>query len=243
MSKKAKEAYLRKNGIKPRASHEGYSSGYGSTEDEGRSQPASPKNRAEGEKSWAQKRKENVLARATGSRSPREPEPLQVSLTAVQFAAKLKEGVKKSREEPSWKEKRMHAYLATNGAASRPTTAADVAFSSVLFAAKLRARVVGAALAPDATSEMAAALATAAAAKREARAASGELSWTEKRKQVFLAKYGRQRHESTPNTDVAISAVAFIGRLQQRVKLSAEANGKGEATAEKAEAAAPVAPA
>ena len=92
-SKKAKEAYLRKYGRgerSPRASHD--SIGYSSAEEElpqspGR-QPQFSLDGKEGEKSWAQKRKENVLARATGARSPKEADELKISLAAVQFAAK-----------------------------------------------------------------------------------------------------------------------------------------------------------
>ena len=94
------------------------------------------------EKSFAQKRKENLLSRAQGGR-PREAD---VAVTAVLFAAKMKrlslEADKKKKErgegEKTWKEKRKEAYLRTHGAA--PPKETDVAVTALTFAAKLKSR-------------------------------------------------------------------------------------------------------
>ena len=78
--------------------------------------------------------------------------------------------------------------------------------------------------------------ATTARSRRE-----GEVSWTQRRKQAFLRKYGRQRKEETTTPDVAVSAVVFAARLRNRVKAGAggatatgsaePAKGAGEAIA------------
>ena len=247
-TKKAKEAYLRKHGQgRTRSDGSGYASGYSSTEDEplasARERPLSE--RDEAGKSWAQRRKENLLARASGCRSPRAADPLGVSLAAVQFAAKLKEGVKKKKEggEPSWKEKRRISFEKRHGV--KPSEPVGVALTSVLFAAKLRRRAAGnasnsagAASVEDISDPQMAAEegATTARSRRE-----GEVSWTQRRKQAFLRKYGRQRKEETTTPDVAVSAVVFAARLRNRVKAGAggatatgsaePAKGAGEATA------------
>ena len=44
--------------------------------------------------------------------------------------------------------------------------------------------------------------------------APGELSWTAKRKELHLRKYGFAREEETTQADVAVSAVKFISKLR-----------------------------
>ena len=254
-TKKAKEAYLRKHGQgRTRSDGSGYGSagsGYGSghcsSEDElpagGRERSISTE-RDEAGKSWAQRRKENLLARASGCRSPRAADPLGISLAAVQFAAKLKEGVKKKKEsgEPTWKEKRRISFEKRHGV--RPTEPVGVALTSVLFATRLRRRAAGNASNGVSAGNVAASVevdisdpqmaaeegATTARSRREG---TGEVSWTQRRKDAFLRKYGRQRKGDTTTPDVAVSAVAFAARLRNRVKAGAGAamDGKDAPTA------------
>jgi len=119
----------------------------------------------EGQKTFAQKRKENLLSRARGGR-PRE---VDVAVTAVLFASKLRQRSKaenppstpqvfsplstptprdegglvpKKKErgegEKTWKEKRKDAFLRTHS--GTPPKEAEVAVAALAFASKLKAR-------------------------------------------------------------------------------------------------------
>lgn len=151
-----------------------------------------------------------MLARATGARVPREADKeLHVTLAAVQFAGKLKKAAaEKKLGEETWKEKRMHAYQVTHGVSAVPMEPVDVALGAVLFAAKLRKRV--------SESEAAVLREREAIAAKARRAAAGEVSWTQRRKEAYLRKYGRTRSEETTKPDVAVSAIAFASKLRLR---------------------------
>lgn len=238
-ARKAKEAYLRKHGLgTPRsrsASQEGYSTGYSSTEDEGLSpgKPTTPTAKAAsaGDKSWSQKRKENLLARASGVR--REPDALEVSLTAVSFAAKLKESLKKKAEakdasekaysELTWREKRARNYGLAHGVPVKPPES-DVALTSILFAAKLRMRVAGRVAEGDGVVLTSGDVEQAAAAKPKPKRPPGELSWKQQRKEAYLRKYGMRRVEETTSADVAISSIMFAAKLRKKAGESAAAS-------------------
>ena len=268
-TKRAKEAYLRKHGLGRRTSKEdlNYSStgGYSSTEEDkpsSTSVPGSPTKKSS-EQSWAQKRKDSVLARATGERTPRAAvetpsEQLGVALKASIFTAKLKESVRKTKGEEaplSWSQKRAEAFKRTHGVPKAPIEELKVSTTAILFAAKLK-RLAGAAAAgatpggggtggmgggtggmgggaggvvltvgdgpvqPElarAAEARAAEVQNSVRTRRESREeAKGEqLSWTQRRKEAYLRKYGKKGEEPM-QPDVAVSAITFAAKLKAR---------------------------
>ena len=44
----------------------------------------------------------------------------------------------------------------------------------------------------------------------------GEKSWTQKRKESYRKRYGRERAESVAQADVAVTAVKFYAKLKAR---------------------------
>ena len=126
-----KEAYLRRHNMRSPQTTPRYEEPYPEEP------PQRPKS-ADHEKTFAQKRKENLLSRARGGRRD-----VDVALTTVMFAAKLKrlssadvvERKKREKEkkegvqgegpgEKSWVEKRKETYLRTHGAPPPPKEAA-----------------------------------------------------------------------------------------------------------------------
>jgi hypothetical protein len=245
--------------------------------------PSTPK----GEKSWAQKRKDNLLARSGGrpSKEALDSPPnvaLGASLKAVAFATKLKKHVnekKKAAGEETWQERRAARYLATHGGPrtdrtrslieddnpvgasprsprSRSASAGqpgqpekswtqrrkesylrkygfdraekvagpDVAVTALSFVSKLKRRSqVGIKSLIEEP--------PAPAAARLGASSPRELTWTQKRKEAYLRKYGRQRIEAAAQSDVAVSAVKFASKLKLRVHQSG-AHGSGAAPIE-----------
>ena len=96
-----------------------------------------------------------------------------------------------------------------------------MAVTAVTFISKLRMRQA-------ATAEAAASAASAAPTQPSSPGRlPGELSWTAKRKQAYLRKYGRERKEAAAQADVAVSAVVFGAKLK-RLSTAAKAAAKGE---------------
>ena len=241
-ARKAKEAYLRRHGQGKRLSHEdsNYSSagGYSSTEEvepptgNMPTTPRSPRSPTEPKsESWAQRRKQHVLHRAMGERSPREiSESLAASLAAVQFAAKLKESVKAKKAESgelSWKQKRAQHYKLTHGVPRAPIEDLAVSTTAVLFAARLKKKIAGGA---SKATEGDVVLTSGGEGAQEAatkpkRPSTGEKTWTQLRKEAFMRKYGRQRKEEVTAPDVAVSAVQFAAKLRARQAATAASKG------------------
>lgn len=249
-ARKAKEAYLRKHGglrtskEDMSASERTSASGYSSTDEPSSPRIATKKKENSNDPispSWSQKRKQNYLSRATGERTPREPEipeQLAVSLAAVSFAAKLKAGVNKNKDggddKPlSWRQKRAESYKLRHGVPKTPMEELAVSTSAVLFAARLKKRASAAKEGGAAGGVVLmtgdGAQATDAAVAKAKRENNGELSWTQKRKEAFLRKYGRQAKDEPEHTDVAVSAVAFAAKLKARQAAAKAASGAGGA--------------
>jgi hypothetical protein len=45
----------------------------------------------------------------------------------------------------------------------------------------------------------------------------GELTWTQKRKEAYLRKYGKVRLEETTQADIAVTALSFASKLKVKV--------------------------
>jgi len=181
-----------------------------------------------GDKSWSQKRKEHVIARAKGLK-PTEPE---IAVTAISFISKLKLGAAQStREKParlsfaekketnslSWKEKRMSAFLATRGERSSHDSLRDSREEPGSLDASFPDEAVGGGELGRSVTD---------AEGRSPRSSLGsqrEKSWTARRKEAYLKKYGFARDTPVEATDVAVSSVAFVTKLRQR----AEKRGDG----------------
>jgi hypothetical protein len=217
---KRKEVYLRKHGLSPRSprsSRELISDPAASLPESGETSPRSPaaatNNRANGpqQQSWASKRKEHVLARAGVPRAP--PTQADVAVTAVKFAAKLK---MRSAGEKSWQEKRKEAYLATHNA-KRPEAQFRIAAKSLVFASKMLKTVRN-------DGSEGADHASGSAPQLSRQKSAGEKSWTQKRKEAYLKRYGRRPPDEPPATDTAVTAVAFAGALKARAESTRAAN-------------------
>ena len=84
---------------------------------------------------------------------------------------------------------------------------------AVAFASKLKAR---ASRAKDED-----AMASTAPTRPASARSEGELSWTQKRKQAYLRKYGRQRETAVDQADVSVTAVVFVSKLNRLRKAAA----------------------
>ena len=110
-----------------------------------------------------------------------------------------------ARGELSWTAKRKEAYLRKYGREREEVVpSADVAVSAVAFVGRLKTR----AMANDAAAKS-------NAPTQPASPGRNELSWTQKRKQMYLRKYGRQRETEVATPDVAVSAVVFGAKLKR----------------------------
>ena len=222
--KARKEAYLRKHGLgSPRPSKEEIV-----TASDSESSPKPAKSQADGEKSWAQKRKEHMLARASGVPVRTASDDVDVAMAAVKFAAKLKVGA----QGPSWKQKRKDAYLATHNA-KRPEKQVRVAVKSVVFAQrllKLRNAAGAAAAAGQEVDPLEAGIGGTDSLPSPRRKPPGEKTWTQKRKETYLKRYARQPSNDPPEADVAVSAVHFAAALKARRSAAADAVGGGSAS-------------
>jgi len=108
----------------------------------------------------------------------------------------------------------MHAFQATHNAV--PKKQVEVTALSLLFAAKLKMR-------GKAAKQSDVVLTTGEENAAKKAPPSGEVSWTTKRKEAYLKRYGRQRLEETTAPDVGMSAVAFAARLKSKRASSAAA--------------------
>lgn len=199
---------------------------------------------------------------------PPSGNPWGASLVAVQFAAKLKQQVKKSAAGPTWQERKKASFLATHGdrdhgprsarnsreelepvqarsprsprgeswtqlrkdaylrkygfAREQPVTQPDVAVSALSFVAKLKNKT------KTKLEAEAAEKASSAPTRSASQSPRDQMTWTQKRKEAYLRKYGKARLEAAAPTDVAVTAVVFASRLQKR---ATAAKGEPPATA------------
>mmetsp|Transcript_34424 Transcript_34424/g.90595 ORF Transcript_34424/g.90595 Transcript_34424/m.90595 type:complete len:263 (-) Transcript_34424:163-951(-) len=202
-----KAAYMRKHGMRPHSGKEHSEAANASSGDE---QPKSPRSVAaephpHGEHvlSWKQKRAQHVLERAGGGGRSR----------------------RNSAESFEGEGEKSENHLQPPSPAQQQLA---VTMTAVNFTAKLRTKTwldrrKEAFLAPhadrterrSAEAEAAAAATAAAAAADTPRASPREKSWTQKRKETYLKRYGRVPVEPPP-PDVAITAIAFAAALKRR---------------------------
>ena len=189
------------------------------------SKSAYDREKSPSEKSWSQKRKETLIARASGER--REPDALATSLATAEAEREAKEALKKTQEkkdpsekeyhELTWREKRARNFGLTHGVPVK-VPEVEVAVTSVLFAAKLKAR-----LAASKQQQPAAEEGAEAEPPKLKKKASGEVGWKQQRKEAYMRKYGIKRAEETTQADVAVTALRFAAKL--KMKASASATG------------------
>ena len=157
-----KEAYLRRKGVKaPRPPTP--EPAFVEEPEESVHRDLSPRKR-ERRPSFAEKRKAALLSRARGGQKPRE---VDVGMTAVLFAARLRisasqtkldkldaarepeeqetgsgdrSAAERAPAERTWKQKRKDAYLRTHHAPPPPPAVAEVSIAAISFAAKLKSR-------------------------------------------------------------------------------------------------------
>ena len=185
MQTSRKEAYLRKHGVAPRRTSREI------VKEMAPSESTSPRSVAEPpQQTWLQKRAQHVRARATGVPKPRNANDLDVAVTAVRFAAKLRTG-------PSWRERRKEVYLKTHS--GKPEREIRVAATSVLFAAKLKLMRQRSLRGEGST------VSTMDAAPPASRRGTQELAWAQKRKHSVLKRHARQSKEQTK---VAVASTA-----------------------------------
>jgi hypothetical protein len=171
---------------------------------------------------WQQKRAQHMERRlgVTPRPSYEETEPdkepassLDVAISAVKETNKL--------GEKTWKQRRKEVYLITHSVALAP-----VNDDPSTFAQQFEAAVADALRSPrskrgETVSAFANELMEAVAFSHEleaevaARTPRGEKSWTQKRKDSFLKRYGRVQ-AGPPSTDVALSAISFVTALKTR---------------------------
>lgn len=207
MSTKArKEAYLRRHNLRsPRPSVEVSEGEETSAADLKVAvvAPVKPKSPGgEGERSWAEKRKDHVLHR----RPSREAHPPPAAVAASPDVKPAKAASPRTPTEPSWAQKRKEHLLKRAGA---EPAGFDVALTAVQFAARLK---LGASNAAAATGK-----ATGSPPSEPSSAASSprEKSWAQRRKESYLARYAR----SPPaQAQVAVAAVAFAVKLKRQAK-------------------------
>ena len=122
----------------------------------------------------------------------------------------------KSPREQSWTAKRKEAYLRKYGFEREDAvTNPDVAVSAVAFVSKLKSRLQAN---NDAASK---------APTQPSSPGRTELSWTARRKQAYLRKYGRARETPVATPDVAVSAVVFAGKLKRLAREGKEQSEEG----------------
>ena len=167
---------------------------------------------------WQQKRAQHMERRlgVTPRPSYEETEPassLDVAISAVKETNKL--------GEKTWKQRRKEVHLITHSVALAPANE-----DPSTFAQQFEAAVADALRSPrsprgETVSAFAHELKGAVAFSLEleaevaARTPRGEKSWTQKRKDSFLKRYGRVQ-AGPPSTDVALSAISFVTTLKTR---------------------------
>ena len=243
MSAKRKEVYLRKHGLtprSPRSSSEDLSGELSGELSGGSSSSAVPSRSpstlrppsAGQQQSWASKRKEHLLHRAGVARVPAAP--MDVAATAVHFAAKLRLQAARAKGVKSWQEKRKEAFMATHGV--RPEQKMRVAVKSVIFANRMLTKQRRASADADAdasthgvdplergppsssTSSATGGETTGVETPRGGSKLPAEKSWTQRRKETYLKRYGYKRPVDPPPTDTAVTAVAIAAMLKVRAQ-------------------------
>ena len=260
---KRKEVYLRKHGLSPRTPRESHELSEPLGHELLRTEPPtggieeckSPMAAESHEKSWAAKRKEHLLHRAGVAR---DPAPIDVAATAVHFAAKLKLQAQAAKEAArakgikSWQEKRKEAFMATHG--GKPTQDLRVAVKTVIFANRLLAKRRDASSAAAAlhgveplergppSSSTSSATGGETSSRGSNRAAgtksAAEKSWTQRRKETYLKRYGRERPSGPAPADTAVTAVAIAAMLKVRANAAKDRVADARAAAAFAPAAA-----
>jgi len=180
------------------------------------------------EKTWAQKRKENLIARAQGKRS--ESKDAEITITAVTFATKLQlrakmnrleaeSGTSNSSIEESWLDKRKKNYLARHDTRPKPS---EVSLQAMMFASKLqhRARRSRGLREESEKEEMTGRGAAQLEQLPSKPFPPTEKSWQQKRKETYLARKANVRREQPTQADIAVTAIAFAAKLRARNALT-----------------------
>lgn len=177
------------------------------------------------EESWSQKRAQHFLATHGGPRTPRaSKEDLgSTDTSATSSGSPRSPRSPRGAGELSWTEQRKEAYRRKYGIVRPEAVAAtDVTVSAVKFFVKLKTKAAAASSAEAAGDGSAKGSSDVTAAEEPKRPSSarkpGELTWTQKRKEAYLRKYGHARLGATTDADVAVTALSFTSKLKLRAK-------------------------
>jgi len=167
-------------------------------------------------KSWAQKRKEHIVARATGEVTHRSSEAVVEPHPPI--------SPRDERDHKTWKEKRKENFLATHNAKPKPV---DVGATAIMFASKLlrnRTKLAIGLPTGESTDTMLSGteedqLQNGPLSERPSTPSTPttprEKSWKQKRKESYLARHS-PRNPDSRGAHVAVTAVSFAVRLRQQ---------------------------